>query len=182
MKRSFYNTLYLSVFFISLFTYFGTASAMNYPKGNFDTWNQSELFFGSNLAIINFDDVVNNDATPILKPKTGLVGVPGIPNGTCLLSRPLTPVTLDEFKCFVDKIVTPRFPYGLTWFPANGQYYFDPNNVLSSLVKEQAYAMIIFYPASTSSNMKLEEIRTLYLNSFGQSSVLRTDLNAKVSF
>jgi hypothetical protein len=147
----------VALFFLSV--NFATSSyASNYPQGNFNSWNKTELYFGSALA----DGKVKQ--------------------GPCLLSSSTSTVTEAEFKCFLDNVLTPRFPYGLTWFKANGQYT-DPNVSNSQVFKEDSYVVILLYPSSTDSNKKLEEIRSLYLEQMAQSSVLRVDnTNDKVSF
>ncbi len=145
----------IAIFLIAIS--YTTANAANYPKSNFVSWNQTDLYFGTELA----------------SGKTK--------SGPCATTTN-TAVTEDEFKCFLDTYVTPRFPYGLTWFAANGQYT-DPENPNSQVFKETSYVVILLYPASSTSNLSLDQIRTIYVNEMGQSSVLRVDnTNSKVSF
>jgi hypothetical protein len=87
-------------------------------------------------------------------------------------------ITDDEFEQFLDDVVTPRFPDGLTLLTGDGQFRGSSGVV----VKERSKLLILFYPWSNAANRSIERIRTLYKNEFDQEAVLRVDHSACVSF
>ena len=88
-------------------------------------------------------------------------------------------VTEAEFEEFVDVIVTPRFPDGLTLLTGYGQF----RNAANVIVEEQSFVMILLYPRDDKeAGAEIEEIRTAYKDAFAQESVLRVDSMARVSF
>jgi len=90
-----------------------------------------------------------------------------------------TVVTDQEFKRFLDEVVTPRFPDGLTLLAGFGQF----RNSHGNIIQERSMLLILLYPLSTrDSGRKIEEIRTAYTRAFQQESVLRVDSLGKVSF
>lgn len=94
--------------------------------------------------------------------------------------KPGPDVTDYQFNRFVNDIVTPRFPAGLTVLAGNGQWQEDSGTI----VKERSKVVIILYPAdgAEESSRKIEEIRDAYEKKFQQQSVLRTDSTEQVSF
>jgi hypothetical protein len=83
-----------------------------------------------------------------------------------------------EFQNFIDLVVTPLFPDGLTVFNATGQFKNDRQTV----VKENSKLLLLLYPGSDKSNSKIEQIRQAYKTKFQQESVLRVDARSCVSF
>jgi hypothetical protein len=88
-------------------------------------------------------------------------------------AKPNGYVTEAEFRDFVDRQVTPRFPDGLTLLKGDGQFRGEDNVV----IKEQSFVLILLYPRDTldRSSRRIERIRTLYKDEFDQESVLRVD-------
>jgi hypothetical protein len=88
-------------------------------------------------------------------------------------ARPDGVVTEAEFRHFVDRYVTPRFPDGLTLLKGDGQFRGEDGAV----IKEQSFVLILLYPSDTfeTSSRRIERIRTLYKQAFDQQSVLRVD-------
>lgn len=83
-----------------------------------------------------------------------------------------------QFDRFVDAVVTPRFPDGLTQFEADGQFQSS-----TGPIEERSFVIVLLYPLDdTSANREIEEIRTIYKKTFGQESVLRADSVDRVSF
>jgi hypothetical protein len=78
-----------------------------------------------------------------------------------------------EFFEFVDRVITPRFPDGLTLLKGDGQFRGD-NNVI---VKEDSFVLILLYPLEDfrESSRKINVIRQRYKDDFDQESVLRVD-------
>lgn len=81
-------------------------------------------------------------------------------------------VTDDEFRAFLDDIITPRFPNGLTVLSGAGQY----RGSSGMITREGAMFVILLYPAGEKhSSAHVDEIRNSYRKMFGQESVLRVD-------
>jgi hypothetical protein len=83
------------------------------------------------------------------------------------------PVSDEEFREFLDREITPRFPDGLTLVSAFGQF----RNASGTIVQERSLLLVLLYPAETqkASSRKIERIRTAYKRQFQQESVLRVD-------
>ena len=94
--------------------------------------------------------------------------------------RPGPDVTDAEFQRFVNRIVTPRFPDGLTQYDAQGQFRDSSGRV----VQERAKVIVLLYPEADAgvSSVRVEQIRNVYEKSFDQESVLRADSVDRVSF
>jgi hypothetical protein len=87
-------------------------------------------------------------------------------------------VTQVEFEKFVDRVVTPLFPEGLTRVAAKGQY----RNSQGKVVAENSQLLTLLYPMNAESSKKIEQIRAAYKQAFQQESVLRVDERSCVSF
>ncbi len=95
------------------------------------------------------------------------------------LSEPINLQTTDEeFQGFIDTVVTPLFPDGLTVLTANGQF----KNSRGKIVVERSRLLIVLYPANGESNEQIEQIWQAYKQTFRQESVLRVDERSCVSF
>jgi hypothetical protein len=89
------------------------------------------------------------------------------------------PVTDAEFTRFVDTYVTERFPDGLTLLTAYGQF----RNSRGELIREKSFLLILLYqPQMQDAGKRIEEIRSVYKDTFSQESVLRVDSFSFVSF
>jgi hypothetical protein len=88
-------------------------------------------------------------------------------------------VTDDEFRAFLDDIITPRFPNGLTVLSGAGQFRGSSGRI----EREGAMFVILLYPAGKkNSSAHIEEIRDSYRKTFAQESVLRVDGESCVYF
>lgn len=89
-----------------------------------------------------------------------------------------TEVSNEEWNSFLDEIVTPKFPDGLTVLDAKGQW----KNNDGKIVKESSKLLILLYPVNKwkSSNRKIEQIRNIYKKRFKQFGVMRVDSLQKV--
>jgi Protein of unknown function (DUF3574) len=88
-------------------------------------------------------------------------------------------VTDDEFRAFLDDIITPRFPNGLTVLSGAGQF----RGSSGMITREGAMFVILHYPAGEkTSSTRIEEIRDSYKKNFAQESVLRVDGESCVHF
>ena len=87
-------------------------------------------------------------------------------------------VTEEEFQAFLDTVVTPRFPDGLTLLTGDGQF----RGSSGVIVQERSKLLILFYPWSNARHRAVERIRALYKAAFQQEAVLRADDTSCVSF
>jgi hypothetical protein len=87
-------------------------------------------------------------------------------------------VTEPEWRDFVDRQITPRFPDGLTILDASGQWRGNDGVIRH----EPSRVLILLHPPGDADNAKIEEIRRLYRERFAQESVLRVDDLQRVSF
>jgi Protein of unknown function (DUF3574) len=83
------------------------------------------------------------------------------------------------FQDFLDRVVTPLFPDGLTVIDGQGQFRASAN---SAVEKEAAKVLILLYRFDKQESDKIEEIRSRYKASFKQQSVLRVDEPVCASF
>ncbi len=86
-------------------------------------------------------------------------------------------VSETQFRSFVDHVVTPRFPDGLTLLTGYGQF----KGASGKIVKERSFVLVLLYQGKEA-NAKLEAIRAEYKRAFRQESVLRVDDMTRVSF
>lgn len=121
------------------------------------------------------------DAKAATDSKVKLVGDPYVRTelffGT---DKPGPDVTDWQFQQFINKTVTPRFPYGLTVLSGNGQWQ-EENG---SITKERSKVLILLYPVGEQAedSKKIEEIRDKYKKQFQQGSVGRADSTEQVDF
>lgn len=88
-------------------------------------------------------------------------------------------VTEDQFKSFLDKEITPRFPDGLTVLMGDGRFHNKNGNV----IVEKSVVVILLYPIGVGTkNLHIEAIREAYKTAFQQESVLRVDSLACAAF
>lgn len=85
-----------------------------------------------------------------------------------------------QFTAFVNRVVTPRFPDGLTRYDARGQF----RDSSGRIVHERSKVVILLYPVAETGpkSASIEEIRDSYEKAFDQESVLRADSVDLVSF
>ena len=88
-------------------------------------------------------------------------------------AKPDGVVTDEEFSEFLDRIITPRFPDGLTLLKGDGQFRGEDGVI----VKEESFVLILLYPLEDfrESSRKINAIRERYKDEFQQESVLRVD-------
>jgi hypothetical protein len=88
-------------------------------------------------------------------------------------AKPEGVVTDEEFFEFLDRIITPRFPDGLTLLKGDGQFRGEDGLI----VKEDSFILILLYPLEDfrEDSRKINAIREHYKDEFQQESVLRVD-------
>lgn len=114
---------------------------------------------------------------PASPPKASY-GLPGVAARTCgprVLSRlyfglgsPEGPIAQPAFQAFVDEVVTPRFPDGLTLLAADGQWRGQDGKT----EREGSRVLELVHEASPEVDQKLAQIVALYKQRFHQESVL----------
>lgn len=87
-------------------------------------------------------------------------------------------VTEREWASFVEDVVTPRFPAGLTVFDGAGQW----RNAASRIEREPSKVLVILHPRSESIDAKIDEVRRLYCERFNQEAVMKVTSVARVAF
>jgi hypothetical protein len=83
-----------------------------------------------------------------------------------------------EWQLFLNRVITPRLPDGLTVMDVYGQYL----DHSGKLTKEKTKLVILIYENSQIQNQKVQEIIASYKKTFQQESVLRVTSSVKVSF
>jgi hypothetical protein len=78
-------------------------------------------------------------------------------------------VTGEEWAAFLSAVVTPRFPAGLTAWPASGQW----RGADGQIVREDSYVLNLFHPAEASAEREIQAIVAEYKKRFEQEAVLR---------
>jgi hypothetical protein len=144
------------------------------------------LTLASLLAGLNFlSSSARADSTPTTLPSVATEVAPDAEtwNRTELyfgMSKPDgTTITEAEFKAFMDKEITSRFPDGLTLLTGYGQYLGDNGEI----AKETSKVLVLFYPSDmTNANDNIEAVRNEYEKLFQQESVLRVDSLEQLSF
>jgi hypothetical protein len=89
-----------------------------------------------------------------------------------------TPVTEQEWQSFVEQVVTPRFPAGLTVLESTGQW----RNPDGRIVREPSKVLVILHPSSETADAKIDEVRRLYCERFNQEAVMKVASPARVAF
>lgn len=84
----------------------------------------------------------------------------------------------EEWRAFLEREVTPRFPDGLTVLNGYGQW----RNTSGVLAKETSRVLLIWAKPAPANSRSLEEIRAAWKSRFQQESVLRADGTSCVSF
>jgi hypothetical protein len=95
-----------------------------------------------------------------------------------LQRRDGTAVTEQDWKSFVEQVVTPRFPAGLTVFDGAGQW----RNAAGHVEREPSKVLVILHPSGESIDAKIDEVRRLYCERFDQEAVMKVTSAAQVAF
>jgi hypothetical protein len=90
----------------------------------------------------------------------------------------LPDVQPDDWLRFLAEEVTPRFPDGLTWVEARGQWRTSDGRV----VAEPSRALWIWARRDASLDARVEALRSAWKTRHAQESVLRGDLDGCLSF
>ena len=91
---------------------------------------------------------------------------------------PRGPVTPAKWNSFLSRVVTQRFPDGLTVWDAEGQWK-GKNGIVGS---EKTKVLLLVHPESSPSDRAIQEIIDIYKKEFSQESVMKVRTPADVSF
>ena len=87
-------------------------------------------------------------------------------------------VSAEDWQSFRDKIITPRFPDGLTTFKAEGQW----RNNTGQIESENSYVLQVVHANSPQTDTAIREVASLYKTRFRQEAVLRVRNASCISF
>jgi hypothetical protein len=93
-------------------------------------------------------------------------------------ARPGGIVTAEDWRAFLNRVVTPRFPQGLSSWQASGQW----RSGAGRIEREPSYVVHLVHPDSAESERAVREIMRSYKAEFQQEAVLRVRYQACVSF
>ena len=95
------------------------------------------------------------------------------------LSRPDgSMITNTEWQTFVNEVVTPKFPAGLTIVDSAGQW----RNAHGRIEQEPSKMLVLLHPQSPTFDAQIDEIRALYRQRFNQEAVMKVTSAAHVAF
>lgn len=89
-----------------------------------------------------------------------------------------TTITEQDWSAFVEQVVTPRFPAGLTVFDGAGQW----RNASGRIEREPSKVLVILHPGTAAIDAQIDEIRRLYCERFDQEAVMKVTSPARVAF
>ena len=118
--------------------------------------NQDDLKVGFDVA----EDLINNDPVPELIQVDLFFGrnIAGVGE-----------VSEAEFEAFVDNVITPHFPDGLTVFDANGHF----QDSTGTSVEESSKVVSLILEDTETNESAIDEIVEAYIEQFQQESVLQ---------
>jgi Protein of unknown function (DUF3574) len=87
-------------------------------------------------------------------------------------------VSEHDWQGFLDEVVTPRFPNGLTVVHADGQW----RGRSGAVERERAEVLTVLHGGTEDSRKAMSEVVAEYKRRFGQEAVLRERLSACASF
>jgi len=93
-------------------------------------------------------------------------------------TRPGGAVTADDWARFIADEATPRFPAGLTAWPASGQWRGSDGHI----EREAAYVLTLVHADSPATEAAVAALMQRYKAMFRQEAVLRTRTGTCVSF
>jgi len=83
-----------------------------------------------------------------------------------------------EWRAFVARSITPRFPDGLTIYEATGQW----RDAKGQIVREPTRVVEVLHPEGVNASRSIAEIAAAYKRDYGQESVLIVRLRAEACF
>lgn len=83
-----------------------------------------------------------------------------------------------DWADFLSKVVTPRFPDGLTWFDSHGQWQ-NPTGIVT---QQDSRVLILLHAPSAEKSRLIDEVRDEFKSRYHEQSVLRADETVTASF
>jgi Protein of unknown function (DUF3574) len=93
-------------------------------------------------------------------------------------AKPDGQVSPDDWRRFVDEVVTPKFPQGLSVWQASGQW----KSEAGPIVREPSYVLNVVHERNETHDGAIIGIMKSYKARFRQEAVLRVQSSACVSF
>lgn len=93
-------------------------------------------------------------------------------------SKPKGVVTAEDWQAFLNEVVTPKFPQGLSVWRAAGQWKSDAGPVIS----EASYVLNIVHAGTSPEDQALSDVVSNYKVRFQQEAVLRVRSRVCASF
>ena len=87
-------------------------------------------------------------------------------------------ITPTEWQTFLDEVVTPQFPAGLTLFDAAGQW----RNATGHIDREPSKVLVLVHRPGHEIERQIDVIRATYCQRFEQEAVLKVTSKASVAF
>ncbi|MBD2054774.1 DUF3574 domain-containing protein [Oculatella sp. FACHB-28] len=119
------------------------------------TSNEDELKVGFGTG----ENLIDNDVVPEFIQADLFFGR-NIPDGG--------EVSEAQFETFLDEVITPRFPAGLTVFEAEGQF----QDSTGTIIEEQSKVVRLLLDDTVENEAAIDEIINAYIQRFNQESVL----------
>jgi hypothetical protein len=137
-------------------------------------FNQESVLVAANQDVkVSFglgDDLIDNSPVPELIQADLFFGR-NIPGGG--------EVSESEFQAFVDSVISPLFPAGLTIFDANGQFL----DSTGTIIEEPSKVISFIFEDTLDKETSINQIIGAYLQQFNQESVLTVvDEDIRVRF
>lgn len=129
-----------------------------------ETFNQESVLQVTNRDEFNVgfgagENVIDNDIIPEFIRAELFFGR-NIPGGGV--------VSQEQFQVFVDDVITPRFPAGLTIVDTDGQFRDSSNTI----IEEESKSITLLLEDTVENETAIDEIITAYIQQFNQESVL----------
>lgn len=94
------------------------------------------------------------------------------------VAKPQGQVSAEDWRAFLDEVVTPGFPQGLSAWQASGQW----KSAAGPIVREPSYVLNIVHEDNEAADAAIIGIMKTYKSRFRQEAVLRVRGTACVSF
>ena len=87
-------------------------------------------------------------------------------------------VSAEEWQRFVDEVITPKFPAGLSVVDASGQWREQSGRI----AHEPSKMLVLLHPKDAAIEAQIDEIRAEYRRRFQQEAVMKVTSSARVEF
>ena len=114
-------------------------------------------------------------APPALEPAQDCSGAPWVQEQLFfgLTRRDGSEVSDADWGRFVDSVLTPRFPEGLTTLEASGQWRMQGGAAAGTIVRERSRVVLLLHPHCAEQERAVQAVMAEYERRFDQEAVLR---------